>query len=312
MTNDEQRVTAPTSAPRPATIAGVLLLAIAGISIAAPLIRLSDAHPLAIATWRLLYAMLFVIPALLLGGGWRQYATLTRKELGLALFAGVMLAAHFWTWNASVDLTSVAASTVLVNLQPVVVALLSAWWLHERPERGQWLGIAIAMVGAMVLVIPDLRGGAIAEGRNPLLGDALAIAGGVTAALYYLIGRRLRQKLDLWPYAALVYGACLVSLVVMVLAARVPLGGYAANEHGIFIALAIGPMLLGHTGMNWALKHLPAYVVNLTVLGEPVGATLIAALLPGIRELPGPFVLLGGALILGGILVAGRRAPHSE
>lgn len=293
-------------------IAAVLALAIAGISIAAPLIRLSGAHPLAIATWRLLYAMLFVIPALLIGGGWRQYAALTRTELGLALVGGVMLAAHFWTWNASVDLTSVAASTVLVNLQPVVVALLSAWWLHERPERGQWIGIAIAMVGAMVLVVPDFRAGAIAEGRNPLLGDALAIAGGVTAALYYLIGRRLRQKLDLWPYAALVYGACLLSLLAGIAASSVPLGGYAANEHGIFIALAVGPMLLGHTGMNWALKHLPAYVVNLTVLGEPVGATLIAALLPGIREVPGFWALLGGALILAGILVAGRRTQGNR
>ena len=57
-------------------------------------------------------------------------------------------------------------------------------------------------------------------------------------------------------------------------------------------------MLLGHTGLNWALKYLPAYVVNLTLLGEPVGATLLAALLPGIREVPGVATFVGGALIL--------------
>ena len=71
-------------------------------------------------------------------------------------------------------------------------------------------------------------------------------------------------------------------------------------------------MMLGHTGMNWALKHLPAYVVNLTVLGEPVGATLLAAVIPGIRETPGAHALVGGALILTGAVVtarAGRAAP---
>jgi hypothetical protein len=66
-------------------------------------------------------------------------------------------------------------------------------------------------------------------------------------------------------------------------------------------------MLLGHTGLNWALKHSPAYLVNLTLLGEPVGATLLAAVLPGIREVPAPTTLLGGAIVLAGILLTARR-----
>jgi drug/metabolite transporter (DMT)-like permease len=71
--------------------------------------------------------------------------------------------------------------------------------------------------------------------------------------------------------------------------------------------LAIGPMLLGHTGLNWALKRSPAYVVNLTLLGEPVGATIIAAFLPGIREMPGVLTIVGGAIVFSGILLAARR-----
>ena len=162
------------------------------------------------------------------------------------------------------------------------------------------------MLGALVVALPDLRGGT-AGGSNPLLGDALAIVGAVTAAGYYIVGRSLRQKVALWPYVGLVYGACFVTLLAFVAAVQAPLWPQPPRELGIFAALAIGPMMLGHTGMNWALGYLPAYVVNLTVLGEPVGATLLAWLLPGIAETPAWTTLAGGALILGGVLLASRR-----
>jgi drug/metabolite transporter (DMT)-like permease len=252
--------------------------------------------------------------ALAITGGWRQWRRLDGASLSLSVAAGVMLALHFWSWNASVSLTTIAASAVLVNLHPVIVAVISSIWLHERPTRRQWLGIAVAMLGALVVGAADfgtLR--ASASGRA-LLGDGLALIGAFTVAIYYLIGRRIRQSLDLWPYVGLVYFACFVTLVVIALAARLPLVPQPRRELLIFAALALGPMLLGHTGMNWALRYLPAYVVTLTVLGEPVGATLLAALLPGIREVPPLLTLAGGALVLGGILLAmsrPARAPSS-
>ena len=142
-----------------------------------------------------------------------------------------------------------------------------------------------------------------------MLGDLLALSGGVTAALYYLAGRRLRRTLDLWPYVALVYGACFLVLLLFAAIARTPLLPQPPREWGIFTALALGPMLLGHTGMNWALRYLPAYIVNLTVLGEPIGATILAAALPGIREVPPPVTLVGGAVLLAGILLTLSRTP---
>jgi drug/metabolite transporter (DMT)-like permease len=223
--------------------------------------------------------------------------------------AGAMLALHFWSWNTSVTLTSVAASVVLVNTQPVVVALLSALWLRERPTRRQWLGIAISMLGALLVALPDFASDALDGTGHPraLLGDLLAIGGAFTAAIYLVAGRRLRASLDLWPYVGLVYGTCFVTLLVLSMLAGAPLAPQPPAELAIFAALALGPMLLGHTGLNWALKHSPAYVVNLTLLGEPVGATLIAALLPGIRETPSPATLVGGAIVLAGILLTARR-----
>jgi drug/metabolite transporter (DMT)-like permease len=300
------------AAPRRGAALLVLGLAMLGISFAAPLIRYSSAHPLVIAIWRLVFSLGIIAVFLIPGRGWRQWRALDRRGMALALGAGVMLALHFWSWNTSLAFTTVAASVVLVNTQPVIVAALSAAWLREPPTRGQWGGIAVAMCGALVIVVPDLRvgGGGLSLDRA-LFGDLLALGGAVTAALYYLAGRRLRGTLDLWPYVALVYGACLITLVVIALAIRAPILPQPAREWWIFAGLAVGPMMLGHTGMNWALRYLPAYSVNLTTLAEPLGATLLAAALPGIREVPPVATIAGGLFVLLGIFIALPRPTEA-
>ena len=293
------------SRPSPVAVLGISLL---GISFAAPLVRVSSAHPVAIATWRLGFSLLLIAIALGVSGQWRQLRTLRARDLTVASAAGVMLALHFWSWNTSVDLTTVAASVVLVNLQPVFVALLSATWLREPPGRRQWLGILVALVGAGVVASEGFMDVVVATGHRPMLGNLLAIVGAVTAAVYYVIGRDLRKTIDLWAYVAVVYGACFVALLAISWMLDVPLMPQPPRELAIFAGLAIGPMLLGHTGMNYALRYLPAYVVNLTVLGEPIGATLLAAFLPGIAEVPTVITLVGGGLILSGVVLAARRA----
>jgi drug/metabolite transporter (DMT)-like permease len=260
-----------------------------------------------VAAWRLGLSLLVVGAFLASRRGYRQWRSLSRAELGAALAAGVFLALHFWSWITSLDLTTVAASVVLVNMQPVIVAVLSAAVLGEGPARRQWIGIAIAVAGTVVVAAPDLSV-SVGTSRRALLGDLLALLGAVTAAVYFLVGRRLRAKLDLWPYVALVYGACFVVLVAFAVALGVPLFPQPPREIAIFAGLALGPMLVGHTGCNWALRYLPAYVVNVALLGEAVGATLLAAVLPGIREVPPLATLAGGALILVGIVVTSKPA----
>lgn len=309
-------MTSGTTPPRRSPLL-VLALSLVGISFAAPLIRLSDADPLVIATWRLGFSMIIVAAALLIGGGWREWRTLSATEYGYAMGAGGLLAAHFWSWNASLRYTSVAASVALVNLQPVIIAIVSAVWLRESPSRWQWVGIALAVLGALVVGVADIPGGLAAigpailgegqAGARALFGDALALLGAVTAAGYYLIGRRIRQHLGLWPYVALVYGAAFLSCLTLTQLAGKTLAPQPPRELAIFAGLAVGPMLLGHTGMNWALGHLPAFIVNLTTLGEPIGATVLAAVLPGIAEVPGWGTVAGGVLVLGGVILAARR-----
>jgi drug/metabolite transporter (DMT)-like permease len=291
-------------APSPLLVlAGSLL----GISLAAPLIRLSDAHPITIATWRLAIALVPISAMVWRSGSWKAYRTLDLRLMLAALGAGVLLALHFWSWNASLRYTSVAASVTLVNMQPAIIAAFSARFLGERPSRRQWLGILLAMAGAIGVAWVDVPTGDLEAGSNALLGDALAVIGAVTAAGYYLLGRAVRQVLDTWGYVLLAYGAAMLTLLVLSVPAGAALWPQPAGEWGIFVGLAIGPMLLGHTGMNYALGRLPAYLVNLTVLGEPVGATLLAAVLPFIGEVPGVGTIACGAVVLLGVLIASRR-----
>jgi drug/metabolite transporter (DMT)-like permease len=288
----------------------VLAFSLLGVSFAGPLVQLSSSDPVAIAVWRLGFSLLIVGAFLVWTGEWRDWRKINRGELALAAVGGVLLALHFWAWNASIHLTTIAASVTLVSLQPAVVGVISAVALREAPSKRQMLGIGVAIAGALVIAAPDFDAGVAPAGNRPLLGNLLATSAAVTAAIYYTIGRRLRRTLGIWAYVGIVYTAAFLTLLAIALSRDVTLAAESRREIAIFVGLAIGPMLIGHTGMNWALKYLPAYVVNLTVLGEPVGATLLGALIPAIRQIPTANTLIGGAIVLAGVIVAAGGAPR--
>ncbi len=302
-----RQATGDTPKGRPPRIATgwVLGASLLGISFAGPLTRLSSADPLAIAIGRIAFSLVAIAVMLAVTGEWRQFGQLVKLEWLLAVGAGVVLALHFWAWNASIHLTTIAASTTLVtSLQPGFVVVLSIIIVHETPRRRQLLGLGIATLGAIVITAPDFfSGAATAATPQPLLGNLLSIAAAAAAAMYMVVGRRLRARLGAWSYVALVYSAALVTLLAIAAVSGIHVSPQPSRDISIFLGLAIGPMLLGHTGMNWALEHLPAYVVNLTMLGEPVGATILAAVLPGIHEIPRWSTLAGGAVILMGFIV---------
>jgi drug/metabolite transporter (DMT)-like permease len=286
--------TAPAERP-PVPPLLALLVAVLAVSVSGPLVRFTAAPALVVAAWRLIIATLFIAGVLLVRRA--PLPRLTRGEWVLALVAGSFLAAHFWSWTASLDYTTVSSSVVLVSTQPVFVAVLSGMMLGEAATRRQWAGILIAVSGAAVIAWGDF-----ALGGTALFGDALALAGALFVSVYYVIGRRLRARLELWWYIGIVYGIAGAVLLLAALAMPdVRLTGYGGADWLVFIALAAGPMMLGHTGVNYALRYVRAYVANLALLGEPIGATMIAWLLPAIAEVPGPQTLIGGLLIIGGI-----------
>jgi len=289
----------------------VLALAILGISFAGPLVKLSAADPLAIAVWRLGFSLVIVAGFLIAGGEWRQWRALSVRDASLAALAGVALAFHFWAWNASVHMTTIAASVVLVNLQPAAILIISAIFLREAPSARQLIGIGIALLGALIIAIPDFVGAHDSTDMSAF-GNLLALSAAVTAAIYYSIGRRLRASYGIWAYVGLAYSVCFVTLLLLAVFSRAPLWPQPPRELWIFVALAIGPMLLGHTGMNWALKYLPAYVVSVVILAEPVGATILGIVLPGIHQIPPLITVVGGVVIMVGVLITMRSTRTSS
>ena len=279
----------------------VLLTAVAALSWGGPLIKFATAPPQVVSAWRMIFSVALIVIVLVLRKTRLAEFRLPRRDWLLAMAGGVLLAFHFWSWMASLRLTTVASSIVLVNMQPIFVAALSALLLHERAKPRQWMGITIACSGAAVIGLSDATGGVATDA---LLGDLLALLGAVLVSGYYVIGRGLRQRLDLWVYIAIVYGiAALVLVLIVALDPRADLLGYPAADWWIFAALAAGPMMLGHTGVNYVIKYVPAYVANVAIMGEAVGATIIAWALPALREVPSSGMLLGALLILVGIFL---------
>lgn len=293
---------------RPLSPALVLLAAVLAMSWGGPLVRYATAPALAVAGWRVALSVVFIAVVVVARDRGRAIRALPVRDWITALAAGAFLAGHFWSWIASLSYTTVASSVVLVNTQPVFVALLSIAVLGERPTARQWAGIAVAVLGAAIIGWGDFAGG-----TDPLIGDLLAVAGAIFVSLYYVLGRRLRQRLDLWSYVAVVYGSAAVILLGAAAAhPGVDVTGYPPTDWLVFLALAAGPMMIGHTGVNYALRYVRAYIANLTLLGEPIGATLLAWWLPGIRERPTVQLLAGGGLVLLGIGLGVMRRRSTD
>lgn len=305
----------------------VLIVAVLATTYAGPVVRFATAPALAVAFWRL--ALVLPVAAVFAfaereGSGGRRPlgppAGVPRpRSLPLIVLAGLLLALHFWSWIASLRFTAVASSVVLVSMKPVFAWMIGAVWLREHPSRQETWGIGLAVLGASLIGLGDAR-----LSLGALGGDALALLGAVTGAGYYVIGRRVRQTVGVWRYAARVYAVAALGLALMAVPAGVRLGGYGGRDWAVFGALAAGPMLVGHTGMNYALRHFRATTVNVAALGEPVGASLIAWLVPAIHEVPPASAALGGVLVLAGIVLSlgaggastgamaqGVAAPHA-
>jgi drug/metabolite transporter (DMT)-like permease len=277
---------------------------VAVVSTASILIRYAQAEgvpSLAIAALRLFIAVAlltpFALPALR-----RELPALGRRDLALAAASGAVLAVHFAAWITSLEFTSVASSAALVTTNPVWVGIASWLVLRERVGPAAVAGIALGLAGSGMILASSPAEGSAAPA--PLLGNALALLGALAASAYLLIGRGLRARLSLLSYVWIAYGIA----AVLLLCAATFSGAFAVPPSPpallLLLALAVGPQLLGHTGVNWAVRHAPATEVALAILGEPLGAALLAWLLFG--ESFDATQLAGFALLLCGIFLVAR------
>jgi drug/metabolite transporter (DMT)-like permease len=282
----------------------VLLIGVVAISWAAPLIRLADDVPaIVIAAVRLGLAAPPMV-AIAAWTGQEQVRTLRRSELLVLLLSGVALAAHFGFWVASLQLTSVLSSVALVTMQPIFVALGAWLFLRERPSRAVMVGIALGTLGAVVLFAEDLGD------VGSLTGNAYAVIGAIAASIYLVAGRGARRRLSMPVYTAGVYSVTAVVLFAVVVATRTPVTGYAPESYAFLVLLALVPQLIGHNALNWALGAVPAAIVAVAVLGEPVGAAILAFIL--LDEMPTLLEIAGGTLLLSGVYMALRGAARRE
>jgi drug/metabolite transporter (DMT)-like permease len=304
-------------------VAAGIAVGIAAISTAPILVRVAHVPALSLAFWRCLAGALLLAPFALRwalrarAGGARAAAPgdpaagrarvrLARGDLGLLLLSGACLALHFSLWNASLALTTVASSTVLVACSPLFVGLLAGPLLGEPPSRLGWVGIGLTIAGAAVIALGDA--GAVDLGPHALLGDAMAFGGAAAIGGYFLIGRSLRRRLPASAYAASVYGVAALLLLPACLLSGAALGGYPGRSWLAIGGVVAGPQLLGHTVFNALLATLTADTVAVIGLTEPVGATLLAWLL--FQELPTVWFWPGAAVVLAGVWLVLRGTAN--
>ncbi|MCL6635908.1 MAG: DMT family transporter [Peptococcaceae bacterium] len=273
-----------------------VILAVVAAAFSSIFTRLAAAPPLVIAFYRLTITVLLLAPLALNGAGRRELRRIHRRDLAMAVLAGAFLALHFTVWITSLNYTSVASSTVLVTMQPLFVVTGSFLFLKERIGPAALAGAAVTLAGSAVVGLSDFQ-----VGGEALKGDILAFSGAFFVAVYVMIGRSLRARLSLFPYVFLVYGASAAILLLFNLAAGTSLYPYPARDWLCFLALAVIPTIFGHTVFNWALRYVRAAYVSVSILGEPVGATVLAHFI--FHESPGLLQVLGGLTIIAGLSV---------
>ncbi len=269
-----------------------LPFAIIAASFAAILIRLSDVHPIAIAFYRMMFSsliLLFFIPSHL-----DDIKKLSTSEWTIIITTGLFLAVHFAAWISSLEFTTVASSVILVSAHPLIVAWIGGWYLGERAPPKIYIGISIALIGVTMMVYSDYS-----MDEWALFGDLLALIGMLAMAGYILRGRKIRQSLDLIPYAFLVYLSSTFFLGIFSLGFSTAFEIYPRREYLIFLALAVIPTMFGHTIYNWALKYVRARLVSISLLGEPIGSSVLAFLI--LEEIPPRFTMMGGVVTLFGV-----------
>lgn len=287
-----------TGRARASLLPAVLSVSTASIFARLALSPLGNAAPLAVAFWRGAIAGIAFLPTLLFARYRRQLFEVGWKQAGLIAAATTVIATHQICFITSLSLTSVSAASFLTSTQPIFTALLGGLLIREHVSARSWLAIFGALVGMALITLAAPSSGA--PSAHPLAGNLLALLAALLASLYTLAARKLRQKTPLVPYMLIVHLSGTIFLSIIVAITGIDIIRFTPGTWLGLLLLGLVPTLIGHTLLTYAVGHLRAFVVNAVILGEPVGATLLAALFLG--ESPALQTLAGGAIILACIL----------
>lgn len=289
----------PADPAPPRAVYWILALGLFSFSFSPILVRFAgDTPALTLAIWRNLFSVLFLLP--FIGSGRTAFRVLSSADLGRISIAGVLLGAHFYLFFAAIQLTTVSSATVFVSLTPVFLAVLGFVFLKEKLAGVVWAGVGLSIVGGALIAVGDA--GAHEAGINPVVGNLLAISACLIVSIYMIIGRVVRQRLSWLTYVLPLYTASTLTVLIIALATETPVFNIDLKIYGLCALMAVGPQLFGHGSFNYALKYLPAAILGLLSLTEPVGSTVLAYIL--FKELPSALSQFGMAVTLGAVVLA--------
>lgn len=270
----------------------LMALGVVAVSLSGPLMAAMVVPPLAISFWRNGFATLALSPGVARSRR-EELGALRGRRLGLVIVSGAALALHFGTWVTALTLTSVASATAIVSLQ---IAWVVAWQLlhGERYGAGVVAGLVLAFSGVLVVSGVDLS-----VSRQALVGDLLALVGGVAAAAYMVIGSRARQALSTTTYTFVCYGTCALLLLGACAVSGQHLWGYPRAQWGLLLLVTVTAQLMGHSVFNHLLATTPPMLVSLALLLEVPGASVLAAAILG--QVPPLGAVLGLAVVVVGM-----------
>ena len=254
-----------------------LFLGVFALSTSAIFVKLAGAPSSITAFYRLFFALLFLLPLLLLDKAyWQDLRSLSRRQWQTGLLSGLFLAIHYILWFESLNYTSVASSTVIVTLQPLFSFVGSYFLFKERFNTGAIISSIVALIGSFIIAWGDFQ-----ISMQALYGDLLAFiaAGFITA--YFFIGQHMRQKLAVVPYSILGYAASAFFLAVYALTQQLSFIDYSQSTWTAFLGIAFISTILWLMLLNWLLKWLSTSVISMSILGETIGTCILAYFILG-------------------------------
>lgn len=268
-----------------------LIISIVAISFAAIFVKWSNAPATILSMYRMILACLLLVPIV-----WfkrKEFAKISKKEWYLLFFSGLFLALHFALWFGSLKLTTVASSTIILALQPIIALVGGVLIFKERTTISALATMGIAVIGAFMVGWGDFG-----LSKSAIIGDILSFLSVIAVVGYLLIGQSAVKKVSHWIYSFCVFGFASIALVIYNVVTNVELGGYDSKEWGIFILLAVVPTV-SHLINNWLLNYVNATTISMSILGEPVGATVLAVILLGESLVVSQ--IIGGTIVLLGV-----------
>lgn len=275
---------------------GVFIISFSGI-----IIKVITAPALIIAFYRVFLSSLFLAPLF-----FTRYRDSLKYFLDIRpALVGFLLALHFFAWISAVQFTNVANAVIFIAIQPLFTLLLEYLFAREDIRKGAIAGVIFALIGSIIISYSDFH---IILTR--FYGDMLAILAAFLAACYLFLGRSFRKKIDYIPYIYIVYTYCAFFLFIFVLISGQPFTGYSNMNYFYILLLALGPTLIGHSILNLSIRYVPATIVSLAILGEPIMTTFLAVII--LKETLTTATMIGGFLILYGIFRAINQTRNNN